>query len=69
MLPSTHQRSSHGRLLVMLAGWALAVRSLCGLVLAALFVPPLIARMRSEERCSRSISAPRPRRIALARGG
>jgi protein-S-isoprenylcysteine O-methyltransferase Ste14 len=36
-------------LMIMLAGWALAFRSLCGLALAALFVPPLIARMRSEE--------------------
>lgn len=36
-------------LLVMLVGWALAFRSLCGLALAALFVPPLIARIRSEE--------------------
>jgi protein-S-isoprenylcysteine O-methyltransferase Ste14 len=36
-------------LLIMLVGWALAFRSLCGLVLAAVFVPPLIARMRSEE--------------------
>ena len=36
-------------LIVMLVGWALAFRSLCGLVLAAVFVPPLIARMRSEE--------------------
>ncbi len=36
-------------LLIMLVGWALAFRSLCGLILAALFVPPLIARMSSEE--------------------
>lgn len=36
-------------LIIMLAGWALAFRSLCGLALAALFVPPLIARMTSEE--------------------
>jgi protein-S-isoprenylcysteine O-methyltransferase Ste14 len=36
-------------LMVMLAGWALAFRSLCGLALAALFVPPLIARIHSEE--------------------
>ena len=36
-------------LLIMVAGWALAFRSLLGLVLAALFVPPLIARNRSEE--------------------
>lgn len=36
-------------LMIGLVGWALAFRSLCGLVLAALFVPPLIARMTSEE--------------------
>ena len=36
-------------LLVIVAGWALAFRSLVGLVLAALFVPVLIGRMRSEE--------------------
>jgi protein-S-isoprenylcysteine O-methyltransferase Ste14 len=36
-------------LLIMLAGWALSFRSLCGLVLTALFVPPLVARMHSEE--------------------
>jgi protein-S-isoprenylcysteine O-methyltransferase Ste14 len=36
-------------LMIMLVGWALAFRSLCGLVLAALFLPPLIARIRSEE--------------------
>jgi protein-S-isoprenylcysteine O-methyltransferase Ste14 len=36
-------------LMIMLAGWALAFRSLCGLALAALFVPPLIARIHSEE--------------------
>jgi protein-S-isoprenylcysteine O-methyltransferase Ste14 len=36
-------------LMVMLAGWALAFRSLLGLALAALFVPPLIARIHSEE--------------------
>jgi protein-S-isoprenylcysteine O-methyltransferase Ste14 len=37
-------------LLVSILGWALAFRSAMGLVLAALFVPPLIARMASEER-------------------
>jgi len=36
-------------LMIMLAGWALAFRSLCGLVLAAAFVPALIARIHSEE--------------------
>ena len=30
-------------------GWALAFRSVAGLVLAALFLPPLIGRIRSEE--------------------
>jgi protein-S-isoprenylcysteine O-methyltransferase Ste14 len=35
--------------IVMVAGWALAFRSVLGLVLAALLVPPLVARMSSEE--------------------
>jgi protein-S-isoprenylcysteine O-methyltransferase Ste14 len=35
--------------IVMVAGWALAFRSLLGLVLAALLVPPLVARMDAEE--------------------
>ncbi|HEY1815149.1 MAG TPA: isoprenylcysteine carboxylmethyltransferase family protein [Kofleriaceae bacterium] len=35
--------------LVMVGGWALAFRSVLGLVLAALLVPPLVARMTSEE--------------------
>jgi len=37
-------------LLVYLLGWALAFRSGVGLALAALMVPPLVARIRSEER-------------------
>ena len=36
-------------LLISLFGWALAFRSLAGLVLAGLFILPLIVRMRSEE--------------------
>lgn len=36
--------------LVAMLGWALAFRTVVGLVLAALLVPPLVARMRSEER-------------------
>ena len=36
-------------LLIGVFGWALAFRSLLGLLLAALFIPPLIGRMRSEE--------------------
>lgn len=37
-------------LLISVTGWALAFRSVLGLVLAALFLPPLIARMAAEER-------------------
>src|SRR5262249_50270583 len=37
-------------LLISTAGWALAFRSVVGLVLAAALIPPLVARMRSEER-------------------
>lgn len=36
-------------LIVSVFGWGLAFRSVPGLVLAALFVPPLIGRIRSEE--------------------
>jgi protein-S-isoprenylcysteine O-methyltransferase Ste14 len=41
-------------LLLNMLGWALAFRSGVGLVLAALAVPPLIARIRAEERMLRS---------------
>jgi protein-S-isoprenylcysteine O-methyltransferase Ste14 len=37
-------------LMISTIGWALAFRSVVGLVLAALLLPPLVARMRSEER-------------------
>lgn len=36
-------------LLIGLIGWALAFRSLIGLALAAATIPPLVARMKSEE--------------------
>jgi protein-S-isoprenylcysteine O-methyltransferase Ste14 len=36
--------------LVIVSGWALAFRSGLGLLLSLLFLPPLIARMNSEER-------------------
>ena len=36
-------------LLIGLVGWALAFRSIVGLLLAAATIPPLIARMRAEE--------------------
>jgi protein-S-isoprenylcysteine O-methyltransferase Ste14 len=35
--------------LVMTLGWALAFRSIVGIVLTALLIPPLVARMRAEE--------------------
>lgn len=41
-------------LLVNVLGWALAFRSTIGVVLAALYIPPLIARIRSEEKLLRS---------------
>jgi protein-S-isoprenylcysteine O-methyltransferase Ste14 len=41
-------------LLVMMLGWALAFRSSLGVLLAILFIPPLIARMDAEERLLRA---------------
>ncbi len=41
-------------LLVSLLGWAFAFRSGVGVLLTVLFVPPLIARIRAEERLLRS---------------
>jgi protein-S-isoprenylcysteine O-methyltransferase Ste14 len=46
----TIRNPSYLGLLISVVGWALAFRSILGLVLAALFVPVLIGRMRSEER-------------------
>ena len=37
-------------LLVMLVGWALAFRAGAGMLLMVLMIPPLVARIRSEER-------------------
>lgn len=41
---------SYMGLLIMSFGWALAFRSWVGVLLAALLIPPLIARIRAEER-------------------
>jgi protein-S-isoprenylcysteine O-methyltransferase Ste14 len=41
-------------LLVLSLGWALAFRSAVGVLLVALNIPPLVARMNSEERLLRS---------------
>jgi protein-S-isoprenylcysteine O-methyltransferase Ste14 len=41
-------------LLVSSLGWALAFRSVVGALLTALLLPPLIARIRAEERLLRS---------------
>ena len=46
----TIRNPSYLGLLISVAGWALAFRSILGLVLAAVFVPVLIGRIRSEER-------------------
>ena len=41
-------------MIILMLGWALAFRSGLGVVLAALIVPPLLARIRSEEALLRS---------------
>jgi protein-S-isoprenylcysteine O-methyltransferase Ste14 len=46
----TIRNPSYLGLLIGVVGWALVFRSLLGLMLAALFVPALIGRIRSEER-------------------
>jgi protein-S-isoprenylcysteine O-methyltransferase Ste14 len=46
---SVIRHPSYLGLLVLALGWALAFRSLPGAVLALLMIPPLIARIRSEE--------------------
>ncbi|HEX4637553.1 MAG TPA: isoprenylcysteine carboxylmethyltransferase family protein [Rhizomicrobium sp.] len=46
----TIRNPSYLGLLISVFGWALAFRSGTGLVLAALNIPPLVARMRSEEK-------------------
>lgn len=51
---STIRNPSYLGLLVASLGWALAFRSLVGVFLVALMIPPLIARMRSEEALLRS---------------
>jgi protein-S-isoprenylcysteine O-methyltransferase Ste14 len=45
----TIRNPSYLGLLVLSLGWALAFRSLAGVLLVALMIPPLIARIRSEE--------------------
>ncbi len=45
----TIRNPSYLGLLISVFGWGLAFRSVLGLVLAALFIPPLIGRMHSEE--------------------
>jgi protein-S-isoprenylcysteine O-methyltransferase Ste14 len=41
-------------LLISTLGWALAFRSEVGVVLAAMMIPPLVARMSAEERLLRA---------------
>lgn len=46
----TIRNPSYLGMLVMLLGWSLAFRAGAGLLLTALIVPPLVARMNAEER-------------------
>jgi len=50
----TIRNPSYLGLLISLVGWSLAFRSGVGLLLTALIVPPLIARIHAEERLLRS---------------
>jgi protein-S-isoprenylcysteine O-methyltransferase Ste14 len=45
----TIRNPSYLGMLVLSLGWALAFRSLAGVLLVAFMIPPLVARMRSEE--------------------
>ena len=53
-LYSTIRNPSYLGLLVLSLGWALAFRSLVGVLLVALMLLPLVARIRSEEALLRS---------------
>ena len=50
----TIRNPSYLGLLINALGWALAFRSGVGVVLTALLIPPLVARMRAEERLLRT---------------
>src|SRR5437899_1531222 len=50
----TIRNPSYLGLLILSVGWALAFRSVVGVVLVALMILPLIARIRSEEALLRS---------------
>ena len=50
----TIRNPSYLGLLALSLGWALAFRSLAGVLLVALMIPPLVARIRSEEALLRS---------------
>ena len=41
-------------MLILTFGWALAFRSWVGVLLAVLLIPPLVARIRAEERLLRT---------------
>ena len=50
----TIRNPSYLGMLVLSVGWALGFRSLAGVLLVAFMIPPLIARIRSEEALLRS---------------
>jgi protein-S-isoprenylcysteine O-methyltransferase Ste14 len=51
---SVIRNPSYVGLLVLSLGWALAFRSGVGVLLAALNIPPIVARIRSEEKLLRA---------------
>jgi protein-S-isoprenylcysteine O-methyltransferase Ste14 len=51
---SSIRNPSYLGLLISTLGWALAFRSIAGVILTILMIPPLLARMRSEERLLRA---------------
>jgi protein-S-isoprenylcysteine O-methyltransferase Ste14 len=51
---SVVRNPSYLGLLIMTLGWGLAFRSWVGVLLAALLIPPLVARIRAEERLLRA---------------
>jgi protein-S-isoprenylcysteine O-methyltransferase Ste14 len=51
---SAIRNPSYLGLLIMTFGWGLAFRSWVGVLITALLIPPLVARIRAEERLLRS---------------
>jgi protein-S-isoprenylcysteine O-methyltransferase Ste14 len=65
----TIRHPSYLGLLVNSLGWALAFHSGVGVLLMALLIPPLLARISAERRCCERSSAPNTMSTAAARHG